>query len=91
MSSAATDVAQPAESAQSAKARPSSEPASSEPVSTAAAAGAVAGAGPSGPSGLNPGSREQATDYSGFPLVAAKHPWRWVGTGGVGGTAWTGG
>jgi polar amino acid transport system permease protein len=86
MSSAVTKVAQPAEPAKAAG--PATGQTAADPATTAAA-----GAGTSGPSGPGSGPRQPATDYSGFPLVGAKHPWRWVGTAvvalGVFGIAWS--
>ena len=93
MSSAVTKVARPAESAEAVRQVP-------ERASTAAAtpgAGitgqAPPGQTPSGPSGNDTGPRGAATDYSGYPVVAAKHPWRWVGTAavalGVAAVAWS--
>jgi polar amino acid transport system permease protein len=76
--------------AESAQAQPAPGPASTA-------------AGTSGPSGTSPGTanrgttnpepRGPATDYSGYPLVGSKHPWRWVGTAavalGVAAVAWS--
>ncbi|MDR6416609.1 amino acid ABC transporter permease [Pseudarthrobacter sulfonivorans] len=82
MSSAVTKAAQPAQSAEAQPEQAQSAQAQSAQAQLAAGP-APTGAGPSGPSGTNPGSRAPATDYSGYPLVASKHPWRWVGTAAV--------
>ncbi|MET1086553.1 MAG: ABC transporter permease subunit, partial [Arthrobacter sp.] len=87
MSSAATTAAQSTTSAQSAAGAapeavagwPAAGSATSEAVATEAAppGRAVSASGGVPPEG---GSTRVATDYSAYRVVAAKHPWRWVGT-----------
>ncbi|MFB8371866.1 amino acid ABC transporter permease [Pseudarthrobacter sp. NPDC055928] len=106
MSSAVTKVAQPAESeaARQATGPAPTEPGSTEPAPTGAetTGAGTTGPGTAGPGASGPGTpghsgssgpRGPAIDYSGYPLVAAKHPWRWVGTAavalGVAAVAWS--
>ena len=72
MSSAATTAAQSTTSAQS-----TADWAPAAADSRATAAGTVS----SGSGGVPPedGTARVATDYSSYRVVAAKHPWRWVG------------
>jgi polar amino acid transport system permease protein len=83
--SSATNVARPAEPAELASAEPEREQPDPRQAAT--------GAGLPGPGGPGPGPRGPAADYSGYPLVASKHPWRWVGTAaaalGVAAIAWS--
>jgi polar amino acid transport system permease protein len=82
MSSAATTAAQSTTSAQSAAGAAPDAVAGGPDASAVTSGAVIPGTAASGPGGVPPENRSArvATDYSAYRVVAAKHPWRWVGT-----------